>query len=100
MAWSYYNIDFSGTNRTAPKKEELDALRLAGVELSHEYGMSQSAHPDAPLDLYMNARTKLSEEAFYLAINKFSYRPLVTRDSPSRVTIRKTTVEQEFNKNP
>ena len=94
---NYFILDFSGTNETAPSQEELDGLREAGVELSHEYGMSYSSNPKAALDLFMNARTGMTLEDLEKELKRFTNPPRRVRlDSPSRKTIRGASVESEF----
>lgn len=97
---NYFVLDFSGTNATAPRRKDIEALREAGVELSYEYGMSYSRNPGAALDLYYNARTELTEEELRQKLASFPHPPLITPSDPRRVTIRGCTVEHELNAMP
>lgn len=96
---NYFTLDFSGSNATAPKKEEMTALLEVVDKISHEYSMSYSTAPQAALDYFVNARTDLEKEPLLKLLNRtFRHPPRVIEDTPSRVTIRGTTVEQEFEK--
>lgn len=96
---TYYLLDFSGTNSTRPKYEELNALKeTPGIQISFEYGMSLSSNPKAALDLYYNSRTTLTEELFREKLSTlFKHPPRISLDSPDRLTIRDNSVKQEID---
>jgi len=94
---TYYLLDFSGTNETAPTQGQLRDLREAGVETSYEYGMSLSGDPKATLDLYYNARTSLSQEALSAELQKLDYPPRIQENSSEKRTMRGRTVKEELD---